>query len=214
MLFKKDTPENQAMPTIMAEMLISKLVHDLASPVGAVENGLELVSDDLQGDFAEEALGMVKTSAATVASRLKIYRIAYGTTSGVTGYYLQSLIELLQNFFRSEKRLNLKPGNLPSDITDEEKKLFINCVLCAADALPRGGDIVVEQTVDSLIVKAVSQDATHPPKEGALIIDNTTTEDLSAYTVQAHYTGWYAESKALTLNKSLEGATLSISISK
>ena len=57
------------------ELLCSRLCHDLVSPVGAINNGVELLAE-LGPD--EEALKLVGQSAQAAARRLKFYRVAYG----------------------------------------------------------------------------------------------------------------------------------------
>ncbi|MBM3540521.1 MAG: hypothetical protein FJX51_00610 [Alphaproteobacteria bacterium] len=57
------------------ELLCSRLCHDLVSPVGAISNGVELLTE-MGPD--EEALALVGQSAQAAATRLKFYRVAYG----------------------------------------------------------------------------------------------------------------------------------------
>lgn len=57
------------------ELLCSRLCHDLVSPVGAISNGVELLTE--MGPDAE-ALTLVGQSAQAAANRLKFYRVAYG----------------------------------------------------------------------------------------------------------------------------------------
>ena len=63
------------------EFLCSHLCHELISPVTAVNNGLELMAE---GDSAhiEEALGLVRQSAAEASRKLQFYRLAYGQAAG------------------------------------------------------------------------------------------------------------------------------------
>ena len=61
----------------VAELLCSRLCHDLISPVAALNNGMELLSDDsaeMIGDVAE----LLTFSAAQASTRLQFYRVAYG----------------------------------------------------------------------------------------------------------------------------------------
>ena len=61
----------------VAELLASRLCHDLISPVGAVNSGIELMTefgDDPDG----ESMQLVATSAKTASEKLQFFRIAYG----------------------------------------------------------------------------------------------------------------------------------------
>ena len=59
----------------LAQLLCSRLCHDLVGPAGAVNAGLELAED---GDLDGDALDLVTSSAAEITRRLAFFRIAFG----------------------------------------------------------------------------------------------------------------------------------------
>jgi len=61
----------------VAELLASRLCHDVVGPVGAVNHGMELLEDE-GAAFGEEALRLASTSARHAADLLQYYRLAYG----------------------------------------------------------------------------------------------------------------------------------------
>lgn len=63
--------------TIVLELLASRICHDLISPVGAVNNGVEFMQE-MGTDAGEEALNLIAHSAAQAAARLQAFRLAYG----------------------------------------------------------------------------------------------------------------------------------------
>ena len=63
----------------LAQLLCSRLCHDLVGPAGAVNAGLELAED---GDLDGDALDLVTSSAAEVTRRLAFFRIAFGAAGG------------------------------------------------------------------------------------------------------------------------------------
>ena len=65
-------------PTIelrVAELLASRLCHDLISPVGAVNNGIELLTE-FGEDPDGESMQLIATSAKTASEKLQFFRIA------------------------------------------------------------------------------------------------------------------------------------------
>ena len=66
-------------PTRASEILISKICHDLVSPVGAVNNGIEFLAD-MGGadDGLQDGLGLIEHSARQAAGRLQLFRMCYG----------------------------------------------------------------------------------------------------------------------------------------
>src|ERR1700749_2542971 len=61
-----------------AALLVSRVCHDLVSPVGAVVNGLEVLEEERDAAMRADALKLVTSSAALAAARLQFARIAFG----------------------------------------------------------------------------------------------------------------------------------------
>lgn len=60
------------------ELLASRICHDLISPVGAVNNGVEFLQES-GPDEQEDGIELISHSAAQAAAKLQVFRIAYGT---------------------------------------------------------------------------------------------------------------------------------------
>jgi histidine phosphotransferase ChpT len=67
----------------LAQLLCTRLCHDLAGPVGAVAAGVELIGGDpSQAD--PETLGLIGNSSAAAALKLKFMRTALGAAGGAS----------------------------------------------------------------------------------------------------------------------------------
>ena len=62
-------------PDITA-LVTARICHDLASPIGAIGNGVELVK--LRGNSLGEEVELVKASVKAIVAKLKLFRIAFG----------------------------------------------------------------------------------------------------------------------------------------
>ena len=62
-------------PNITA-LVAARLCHDLASPIGAIGNGVELV--ELTGKTLSQEGELVKDSVNAAVAKLKLFRIAFG----------------------------------------------------------------------------------------------------------------------------------------
>ena len=62
-------------PDITA-LVTARICHDLASPIGAIGNGVELV--ELRGNSLGEEGELVKASVNSTVAKLKLFRIAFG----------------------------------------------------------------------------------------------------------------------------------------
>ncbi len=58
-------------------LLCSYLCHELVNPLGAVNNGIELLID-VGDDMSDDALTLIESSAERATNRVQFYRMAYG----------------------------------------------------------------------------------------------------------------------------------------
>lgn len=61
-----------------ASLLCSRLCHDLLSPVGALNNGIELLADEHDPEMRGKVLELLSDSARASANKLKFFRLAFG----------------------------------------------------------------------------------------------------------------------------------------
>jgi histidine phosphotransferase ChpT len=127
-----------------AAMLVSRVCHDLVSPVGAVVNGLEVLEDERDAAMRADALKLVASSAEQAAARLQFARVAFGA-AGSAGAELDlsevgRTMKGLVNGGKVELDWQAAPLNWPKDWA----KLLMNAALLAIDSLPRGGQVKVE----------------------------------------------------------------------
>ncbi|MGB8363012.1 MAG: histidine phosphotransferase family protein [Rhizomicrobium sp.] len=146
-----------------AALLVSRVCHDLVSPVGAVVNGLEVLEDERDATMRADALKLVVSSAEQATARLQFARIAFGA-AGSAGAELdltevgRMVCGLVQG---SKVTVDWQAAalNWPKDWA----KLLMNATLLAADSLPRGGNVRVETSADpaapSFTVRATGQNA-------------------------------------------------------
>ena len=66
----------------LASLLCSRLCHDLLSPVGALNNGIELLADEQDPEMRERCLELLAESARASANKLKFFRLAFGAAGG------------------------------------------------------------------------------------------------------------------------------------
>src|SRR3546814_21091256 len=68
----------------VAELLASRLCHDLVGPIGAVGNGLELLGDEEFG-MADDAMKLTTSSARQASHIMQFCRLAYGMAGARVG---------------------------------------------------------------------------------------------------------------------------------
>ena len=137
----------------LASLLCSRLCHDLMSPVGALNNGIELLADETDPDMRDKCLELLADSARASANKLKFFRLAFGAAGGfgeaVDTHEAQAALEGL---FGPERRIELGWAIAENKLPKSAVKLLLNLALLAGDALVRGGrlDVGAETGGDQL----------------------------------------------------------------
>ncbi len=139
--------------TDLASLLCSRLCHDLLSPVGALNNGLELMADEQDPEMRERCLELLNESARASANKLKFFRLAFGAAGGFGATIdTREAQSALAGLFGAEKKIEL--GWIVGDpaLPKGAVKLLLNLGMIAGDALVRGGrlDVGAERDGDSL----------------------------------------------------------------
>ena len=65
----------------LASLLCSRLCHDLMSPVGALNNGIELMADEQDPEMRDRCVELLADSAKATANKLKFFRLAFGAAT-------------------------------------------------------------------------------------------------------------------------------------
>ena len=124
----------------LAALLCSRVCHDIISPVGAINNGLELLDE---GGADEDAMQLIRASAVNASARLQYARIAFGA-AGSAGMQIDTgdAQNVATAFFRNEKP-ELEWSGTRALLPKNKVKLLLNLLLIANGAIPRGGKITV-----------------------------------------------------------------------
>jgi histidine phosphotransferase ChpT len=175
--------------TDLAALLCSRVCHDIISPVGAINNGLELLDE---GGADEDAMKLIRASARNASARLQFARIAFGA-AGSAGMVIDTgdAQTVAAAFLRNEKpefEWNGPRWLLPKN----NVKLLLNLILIANGAIPRGGKISVTlDGVDSnprFTISARGPMLRVPPKFLELHSGGRPDEAIDAHAVQPYYT--------------------------
>ena len=133
----------------LASLLCSRLCHDLLSPVGALNNGIELLTDEDDPEMRERCLELLAESARASANKLKFFRLAFGAGGGFADLIDANEARIaLEGIFGAERRIELGWMVAPEKLSKGAMKLLLNLALIAGDALVRGGrlDVGAETT--------------------------------------------------------------------
>ncbi len=117
----------------------SRLCHDLISPLGAIGNGVELLTMSTGTPGPE--LQLIAESVAAANARIKFFRLAFGRTGEQR--IGKPEIATLMGQLSQGNRLRID-WRAEGDYTRQMVKLACLAVLCLEPAMPRGGEITIE----------------------------------------------------------------------
>ena len=124
----------------LASLLCSRLCHDLMSPVGALNNGIELLGDETDPAMREKCLELLADSAQATANKLKFFRLAFGAGGGFAEEIDTAEAQAtLEGLFGAEGKVELGWVVESEKLPKGAIKLLLNLALLAGDALVRGG---------------------------------------------------------------------------
>jgi len=185
----------------LAALLCSRVCHDIISPVGAINNGLELLDE---GGAEEDAMQLIRASAVNASARLQFARIAFGA-AGSAGMQIDTgdAEAVATAFIRNEKpTLEWTGGRalLPKN----KVKLLLNLLLIANGAIPRGGTLSVRlenlETEPAFTIVAHGPMVRVPPKFLELHGGRQPEEPIDAHSVQFYYTLLLARETGMTIS--------------
>ncbi len=184
----------------LAALLCSRVCHDVISPVGAINNGLELL-DDGAGD--SDALDLIRTSAVNASVRLKFARLAFGA-SGSVGASIDTgeAEKAAKDFAIAEKKTEVSWSGPRAIIPKNKVKLLLNLFLVAYSGIPRGGslDVVIENPeTDARFIITVKGKMMRIPAKFAEISTGTLEEAVDAHSIQPYYTVLLADECGMDL---------------
>lgn len=188
-------------PMDLAALLSSRICHDLISPIGAIQNAMELYDE---GGADEDALRLVRLSVANASARLQFARLAFGSAGATGGQIDTCFAEQVAQQYMAEEKATLK-WQIPSLLLPkDEVKFLLNLLLIANATASRGGEVALMflEDVDkySFQFKISGQVLRVPPHFIDLYNGKISEELIDAHIVQFYYTVLLADITSMTIN--------------
>ncbi len=188
----------------LASLLCSRVCHDIISPVGAINNGLELLDE---GGSDSDAMDLIRTSALNASVRLKFARLAFGASGSVGASIDTGEAEKAARDFATADNKAVVSWSGPRVIIAKNKvKLLLNLFLVAYSSIPRGGsiDVVLENPeFETRFLLTTKGKMLRVPPKYAEICDRVVEEAIDAHSIQPYYTVLMAEEAGMKLSTSV-----------
>lgn len=190
---------------IVAELLCTRLCHDITGPIGAVSNGVEFLAEE-EADMQGQAIELIRSSAQEAVARLQFYRYAYGKINDQEESLLEDKKKLVADFF-SGGRITLDWQEYSESggrvtLSGAMTRILFNMLIIASATLLKGGklSIHVECGADGRKMEVA---ATGPmikwENDMKLALEGKMTDALTPKTVQFYMTQQLAEHSGATI---------------
>lgn len=139
----------------LAALIGSRLCHDLISPIGAIQNGLELIALSGGADEHSPEMALIQDSCNSAAARIKFFRVAFGSAESH-----QSLgsREAAATLAANTEGSRLSAEWLPQgDFRRQDVQLAFLAFLCCESALPVGGNVRLDRDAAGWSVTATGR---------------------------------------------------------
>lgn len=188
----------------LSALLVSRVCHDVISPVGAIANGLEVLEDEDDEDMKKVAMDLVRRSARQASAKLQFCRIAFGAAGSAGAHVDMTEAGDLAQGFVGEEKIKLDWRAPRETRPKAEVKLCLNMLLMGMSAIPRGGQVRVEGDADSFTVTATGEGARIPEKTAGVMAEQVEAAELDARLVQPYFALRLAEQAGFSLEGQAE----------
>lgn len=208
--------------TKLAEMIATRLCHDLTGPIGAVNNGAEFL-DEEGFDMQNEAVQLIVNSAHEAVSRLLFYRQAYGRVGESGEASLSEKKQVTQDFFAATKiRLDWPDNHTDASgiaLSQKMSRLLLNLFIIAGASAIRGGilSVRVAQTPEGekqISIRMTGETIKFDAETAAILAGKGSEIPLTPKNAQPFLAMKLAEESHATIQCTLEDGCLDIALTQ
>ena len=169
----------------LAALVGSRICHDLISPIGAISNGVEILS--LTNNASREEIALIKQSVESATARIRFFRIAYGAGSATQPVPTSEITSILLAL-GAHGRITYHWGIQSDQMRDTVRCIFL-ALQAIETALPLGGNIDVVENDSRVKLTATGRRITFDAGTWAGLDGSAKPEPVSSADVQCALLG-------------------------
>jgi len=146
----------------ISNIVASRICHDIISPIGAIHNGLELISMTASLDVKSPEMALIHDSCQDARARIEFFCVAFGTYQ--TGQMMDApKVQNIADAICTKPRFDLR-WHLEIAIDRTWAQVIYMGLMCLERQLTLGGTIDVTADADHIKIIATSERPTvaHP----------------------------------------------------
>lgn len=189
----------------LAALIGSRICHDLISPIGAINNGLELLG--MSGDASGPELSLITESVENASARIRFFRLAFGAASEQP-VSTQDCQSVLRDMTRSGKlRVD---WTLDGPATRADVRIAFLAEQCLETAMPYGGQITISKESDGWLVYGIADKFKVDDALWSVLGDGQVASDLAPAHVHFVLLAVHSRTEGRALRSSITDGDISI----
>jgi histidine phosphotransferase ChpT len=193
----------------LVALISSKICHDVINPVGAIYNGLEILSEEEDAEAKSYAMSVIRNVTEQASARLQFARFAFGAAGSAGSKIDLATAEQISRGFLGHGKHKLVWSGPSGHVAKDRVKLLLNMISSGVSALPRGGDLLVsiKPPLEAAAFEIRCRGAgAKPPNFLAEFLSGGPSPPLDTMTIQPYYTARLAKSAGMRLEILKDGA--------
>lgn len=165
----------------LAELICTRISHDVIGNVGAVSNAVELLEEG-DMDFLDDIRSILKTSSQVLSSRLKFFRLAFGLNNANLEN-IDLVKATVENYLKTVGNQNY-PITLEFELYNPafSRQAMIG-IMIIADTMIKGGKIEAREVGGKLVIISHCQNTPSSEKIGNIkaVLQGGRPENMAQY---------------------------------
>lgn len=175
----------------------------MLSPVGALSNGLELLTEEKDPEMRKRCFELLEQSARISTDKLKFFRLAFGAAGGYGDMVpVAEPRELIDALAGNNERIRLTWNIGGQTLPKPAVKVLLNLALIGIESLVRGGTLELgaelredgDGPTSEIVVRATGSKIAFDPNVGRALDGSLPPAELSSRTAPAAMIHALAES--------------------
>ena len=165
----------------LTSLIGSRICHDLISPLGAISNGVELLS--MNGAPIGPEMSLISESVENANARIRFFRIAFGAASAAQAVGQSEIKSTLHDMSRGGRLvIDWQPQG---DQNRRQVKLAFLLLQCFETAMPWGGHVSISAVGEQWAIYGQADKMRIDPDIWQVLSGGSSKDDINA--AQVHF---------------------------
>lgn len=188
------------------DLIGSRICHDLISPLGAIGNGVELLS--MSGMTAAPEISLIAESVENANARIRFFRIAFGAANKEATIGNAEVKRVVADLYRGN-RVTVD-WRIDEDTLRIDAKLAFLILQCFESALPWGGKVAVTRSGNTWSIFGTADRIKIDDELWRLLTELKPSTDVNASNVHFALVSLTAELAGRSVKTALNGNSISV----